>query len=214
MILVECAQGSEQWHKARAGRVTASKFQVARSRLTKGPNAGDFTEAAKNYAFNVAIEAISGEPLDEGFTTWAMSRGHELEPEARMEHELVTGLVIQRAGFVMTDDGRFGGSADGLIGDDGGSEYKCLVSPEKLRDVLLRDDLSDFTDQIQGCMWLTGRKWWHFCLYCPALAPIGRQLYWRHVERDDAYIAKLEADLLAFHQLVSEYEDALRLKAA
>ncbi len=214
MKIIECAQGSPQWHQARAGVITASKFKVARSKLKTGKNAGEPTDAAKDYAFNVAIERIGGQPLDEGFTTWQMSRGHELEPEARMEHELATGLVIERAGFVLTDDGIFGGSADGLIGDDGGSEYKCLVSPEKLRDVLLLGDLSDYTDQIQGCLWLTGRAWWHFCLYCPALAPIGRQLYWRHVARDDAYIETLEADLVRFEQLVSEYESGLREQAA
>ncbi len=214
MKIIECAQGSPQWHQARAGVITASRFSDARAKLKTGANKGQPTEAARDYAFKVAIERISGQPLDEGFSTWQQQRGNELEPEARMEHELATGLVVKRAGFVLTDDGIFGGSADGLIGDDGGSEYKCLVSPEKLRDVLLLGDLSDYTDQIQGCLWLTGRAWWHFCLYCPALAPIGRQLYWRHVARDDAYIETLEADLVRFEQLVSEYEIGLREQAA
>ena len=214
MKIIECAQGSPQWHQARAGVITASKFKVARSKLKAGANKGQPTVAARDYAFKVAIERISGQPLDEGFSTWQMQRGYELEPEARMEHELETGLVIERAGFVLSDDGIFGGSADGLISDDGGSEYKCLVSPEKLRDVLLLGDISDYTDQIQGCLWLTGRRWWHFCLYCPALAPIGRQLYWRHVPRDDDYIESLEADLVAFERLVTDYENGLRRQAA
>lgn len=214
MKIVECAQGSPQWHQARAGVITASRFGDARAKLKTGANKGQPTEAARDYAFKVAIERISGQPLDEGFSTWQQQRGNELEPEARMEHELETGLVIERAGFVLSDDGIFGGSADGLIGDDGGSEYKCLVSPEKLRDVLLLGDISAYTDQIQGCLWLTGRRWWHFCLYCPALAPIGRQLYWRHVPRDDDFIESLEADLIAFERLVTEYEKGLRRQAA
>jgi hypothetical protein len=172
------------------------------------------SSAALDYAFRTAIERISGTPLDEGFETWQMKRGHDLEPAARLAHETAAGVMVERAGFVTTDDGRFGASADGLIGDDGGSEYKCLVSPEGLRAVLMSDDISEFTDQIMGCMWITGRRYWHFALYCPALAPAGVDLYWRRVERDEEYIASLETDLLQFSALVDQYESRLRLKAA
>ncbi len=255
MVLIECQQGSSEWHAARAGVITASMFKVARSkvgtltaqqqryvdavrsgmsaaeacavadykkaptfaaldRALEGKPIGSPSDAAHNYAFRLAVERISGQPLDEGFETWQMRRGHELEPDARFEHELAANVTVKRAGFVTTNDGIFGGSADGLIGDDGGSEYKCLVSPEGLREVILSGDISEFVDQVQGCMWLTDRKWWHFCLYCPALASIGRQLTWRRVERDDAYIDALQADLFEFRGLVDSYESKLRLKAA
>ena len=211
MILISCDQGSESWHEARAGVITASMFRVARSKLTTGKNSGQFTEAAKDYAFRLAIERISGKPLDEGFETWQMKRGHELEPAARMAHEIQTGLSIMRAGFVLTDDRLFGASADGLIDDDGGSEYKCLVSPEKLRDILIDGDFSDYLDQVQGCMYVTDRKYWEFCLYCPALEPIGKELWRRRVERDDDYIEAMEADLVEFAALVKQNERVLRL---
>lgn len=259
MRIVECEQGSESWHQARAGVITASMFRVARERVggltdqqqkyvdairagespevaqaiaeykTKprltetvqraiaGLPIGDFSEAAKNYAFRVAVERIAGKPLDEGFETWAMKRGHELEPAARAAHEMASGEVVFRAGFVVTDDGKFGASADGLIGEDAGSEYKCLVSPEGVRDVVLDNDISKYTDQVQGCMWITGRQRWHFAMYCPALAMVGKELYWRVVERDEAYIEALESDLIEFMRLVDRYEFALRcnpLKAA
>jgi len=66
-----------------------------------------------------------------------------------------------------------------------------------------------FIDQVQGCMWITGRKWWHFGLYCPALASIGKDFYCRHVDRDDNYIEALEADLVEFHRLVSAFKAKL-----
>lgn len=207
MKIIECDQGSPEWHAARAGVITASNFKLTRAsaRLKSGPNKGEYNEAAKNYAFRLAIERISGTALDEGFETWQMKRGHELEPAARAAHEEVAGVVVQRAGFVTTDDSLFGASADGLIAPDGGSEYKCLVSPEGLRDVLLDDDISEFTDQIQGCLWITGRRWWHFALYCPALASIGKDLYYREVQRDDDYIEALEQDLIVFNRQVERY---------
>lgn len=184
------------------------------ARALKGEVVGEYSDAAKDYAFRLAIERISGSPLDEGFETWSMRRGHELEPQARMEHEMQTGLIVQRAGFVMTDDGRFGASADGLINDDGGSEYKCFVDPARLRAIYMDNDFSEIADQAQGCMWLTGRKWWHICLYCPALEMVGKQLWWREFKRDEAFIEQLESDLWEFSVLVDQYEQALRLQAA
>lgn len=210
MIVINCDQGSPEWHAARAGVITASMFKVARQRLKTGKNAGDFTEAAKNYAFRLAIERISGVPLDDGFETWQMRRGHELEPAAREAHESHAGVLVDRAGFVTTDDGMFGASADGFIGDKGGSEYKCLVSPEGLREVLLAEDISEFTDQIQGCLWITGREWWHFGLYCPALESIGKHFFWREVRRDDDYINTMELELVEFHRLVSKYQHQIK----
>jgi len=253
MIIINCAQGSEEWHQARAGVITASMFEVARSRVDgltdqqqlyvdamlsgkseaaareaggykaaptstavkralDGEKIGRPSDAALNYAFGLAIERISGEPLDNGFETWQMRRGHELEPDARMEHEMQTGLIVQRAGFVTTDDSVFGASADGLIGEDGGSEYKCFLAPEKLRAFHIDNDASDVLDQVQGCMWITGRKFWHVGMYCPALAPVGRQLWWREFARDDDYIEALEDDLWQFKLLVDEFEAKLRAK--
>ena len=210
MIVIQCDQGSQEWHEARAGVVTASMFKVARQRLKTGKNAGDFTEAAKNYAFRLAIERISGTPLDDGFETWQMRRGHELEPAAREAHEAAAGVIVDRAGFVTTDDSLFGASADGFIGDQGGAEYKCLVSPEGLREVLLSEDISEFTDQIQGCLWITGREWWHFGLYCPALESIGKHFFWREVRRDDDYIGAMELELVEFNRLVAKYQHQLK----
>lgn len=253
MIIIECDQGSPEWHDARAGVITASMFTVARSRTGRlndqqqkyvdairsglsekdamasagyksapkaqgiekaiaGEKVGEFSEEAKNYAFRLAVERISGKPLDEGFQTWQMKRGNELEPMARMEHEIQSGLVVDRVGLVLTDDRAFGASADGFIGEDVGSEYKCFLSPEKLRSFHIDNDASALFDQVQGCMWITGRVRWHVGLYCPALEAAGRQLWWRVFDRDDDYINDLELDIIEFKALVDFYESELRMR--
>jgi hypothetical protein len=184
------------------------------TRALAGEKIGDWSDAAKDYAFRLAIERISGTPLDDGFETWSMRRGHELEPYARMEHEAQTGLLVERAGFVTTDDGVFGASADGLIDPDGGSEYKCFLAPDKLRTILIDHDAKDVMEQAQGCMWLCGRKWWHVGLYCPALEVAGKQFTMISVSRDEEFIEKMELDLIEFAGFVDQYEDALRRQAA
>lgn len=255
MIVINCEQGSKEWHTARAGCITASMFEVARStvgglneqqqtyvdailagrseavamdkagykaapkstsvaKALDGEKVGTPSEVALNYAFTLAVERIGCAPLDEGFQGWAMRRGHELEPEARMEHEIQSGLIVQRAGFVTTDDGFFGASADGLIGEHSGAEYKCFLDPTKLRAFHLDNDASSIDEQVQGCLWLTGRKTWHVGMYCPALKPAGKQLWWREFPRNEAFIEKLEGDLWAFKLLVDDFEKRLRSKAA
>lgn len=211
MIVVECSQGAPEWWSERAGAITASMFRTVRERLKVGPDKGGYKKEALDYAFRLAVERLSGEALmDDQFQPYAARRGQELEPEARNMHAFAIGQDVQRTGLVLTDDRRFGASADGLIGDDGGSEYKCLVAPEKLRTIILDQDVAEFIDQVQGCLWLTGRKWWHFCLYCPTLARVGRDLTIYEVERDDNHIEALENDLLAFDKLVCEYTEKLQ----
>jgi hypothetical protein len=179
-------------------------------RALAGEIVGDYSDAAKDYAFRLAIERISGKPLNEGFETWAMQRGHELEDAARLRHEAAAGVVVEPCGLVLTDDGAFGASADGFIGATGGAEYKALIDPSRLRSIWIECDLSEFADQVQGGMWITGREFWHFALYCPALEPIGKELWWREWKRDDDYIERMERDLVAFNALVCSNERRLR----
>lgn len=195
---------------AKVGYKTKPRLTETVQRAIDGLPVGDFSEAAKNYAFRLAIERISSEPLDEGFETWAMKRGHELEPMARAAHEQHADLLVEPCGFVTTIDSAFGASADGLIATDGGAEYKCLIDPLRLRTSLIDNDISEFMDQVQGGMWITGRTWWDFCIYCPALASIGRDFTRWRVPRDDDYINTMETELLEFKQLVDSNEAALR----
>lgn len=194
-MLIKCEQGSDAWHQARSGLITASNFWLCRERKKTGAGKGDFTESAKKYLFRVAVESLTGKPLDGGFETWQMRRGRDLEPDAMARHEMESGVFVEKAGFVVSDCGRYGASADGFVGADEGCEYKCFVSPESLMPILLDDDLSSVMDQIQGGMWITGRSKWHFGLYFPDLEVIGKDLYWRVIERDDEYIKELMADL-------------------
>jgi hypothetical protein len=204
--IIDCAQGSSDWFAARAGAVTASMFSTVRDTLKSGPNKGGYKKAAEDYAFRLAVERISGSALqDEQFQTYAMRRGNELEPDARAIHEFRTGCTVETAGMVRTTDRKFGASVDGLVGDDGISEYKCFVAPEKLKTILIDNDISGVTDQIQGGLWLTGRQWCDFALYCPALASIDCELTVRCVYRDDDYIEAMEHDLLAFDELVESF---------
>lgn len=217
MKWIVCAQGSPEWHAHRAGCITASKFWLARDRYqTNGKSwiKGELKKEALDYAFRLAVERISGIPLDEGYETFWMERGHDLEPDARRRHEIESGQLVQRVGFVKTDDGYFGASLDGIIGDDGAAEYKAFVDPAKLRAIWIDGDIGDIEDQVQGQLWITARKWCDVVLYCPALAITGKDIWCKRFYRDEDYIALMELDLVKFLKIVNDYEKVLRAPLA
>lgn len=215
MKIIECVQGSEIWHQLRAGVCTASRFSEARSKLSrasKNGSAGDPSGDALTYAWSVAIERINGKTIDLQFATPAMRRGTELEPHARLAYELATGLLASESGIAMTDCGLFAYSTDGLCGDDGLIEIKCPAAPQKLGAIWSKPEDADaeYIDQIQGGLWITGRKWCDLVVYCPWLESVGKDLFIKRIQRDEDYIASLEADLMGFAVLVDQYEEMLR----
>lgn len=205
MIIHDHEQGSDEWLQARAGVITGSRFRDCRAKLKSGKPA----QVCITYARDVARERVTGAPIPAGFVNAAMRFGQDQEQHGRMAYECQTGHIVQPAGFITTDDGAFGVSVDGLIGDDGGFECKTLVSTDTIFEVL-GGDITSYIDQCNGAMWLLGRKWWDLVIWVPDLEPIGRQLTIHHIIRDDDTINDLEADLLAFKTMVDENEKILR----
>jgi hypothetical protein len=210
MKLIQCEQGSEAWFRSRAGVITASKFADAISTLKDGSP----SQASKDYAYRVAVERIYGETTEDTFVTWEMRRGTELEPYARIAYEARTGNLAQESGVVLTDDGLFGYSTDGLVDDDGLIEIKSPNSARKLVEMWETGDLSEYEHQIQGGMWITGRKWCDFIMYAPQLEPVGKHLYIKRIERDDNFIEAMESKLWEFARRVQSHVDNLKKEAA
>lgn len=183
---------------------------LAVQKALDGEPVGDFTTKAKQYAFRLAIERISGELLDDtGFKTPYMHRGQRLEDDARLLHEQRKGILVEQVGLILTDDRRFGVSLDGMIDDDGTSEYKAFLAPETLMPILLEGKMEGCADQVQGGLWITGRQWSDFVLYCPALRSINRHLEIITTWRDDIYIQSLAKDMEKFDALVEQYKEKL-----
>jgi hypothetical protein len=218
MIVLNYPQGSEDWLRARIGACTASRFSDARGKLTKASkngNAGDPNADAIKYAALIAMETIAREPLDDTFVTFAMRRGRELEPYARAVYEKRVGAWVEEVSLILTDDERFGYSADGFVDGEGLVEIKCPASCDKLVNVWQSPGTAhlEYIDQINGGLWITGRKWCDLVIYCPWLAPVGKDLFVKRIHRDEEAIEALEADLTGFMRLVDANLATLRAPA-
>jgi YqaJ-like viral recombinase domain len=183
-----CAQNTPEWFRARHGIPTASMFATV---MAKGKTAGSESLTRRTYLMKLAGEIITGEPMD-SFSNEHTERGHEFEPEARDFYAFQTGAPLERVGFVR--NGRAGCSPDCLIGDHGGVEIKTKL-PHLLIDLILKDEFpSEHKAQVQGTLWVTGRKWWDIAVYWP-----GIPLFVKRVERDDVYIAQIETEVSRFN---------------
>lgn len=194
-------QGSEAWLQARRGVITGSNFRVARERLKNGKP----SKASLDYARDVARERLGGEAPGK-HQNKAMRTGSEQEPYARTMYEGKTGHMVDEVGFFVSPCGRFGVSPDGLVDDDGVTEFKTMVSSDTLFTAAVEGDVSEYMDQCLGYLWLLGRQWVDLALWCPDF----KRIVIHRVVRDEAAIQALEKDMLAFAAMVGEYEDELR----
>jgi len=192
-------QGTEAWLESRRGVITGSRCKDARDKT----RAGKLSAKGQLYAMDTARERAGGRVLMQTWANAAMRFGTEQEPIARDAYEIETGEMVELAGFITTDDGRFGISVDGLIGSVGMWECKTMVSSDTLFTAVVRRDISAYIDQINMSLWLLHREWCDLTLWAPDLAPLGREMTVIRIERDDNEIERLESDLI--DGLVEQY---------
>lgn len=186
-------QGSPEWFAARAGRATASEFSTVQS---EGRKNGTPSLGRQKYAMRLAIERLTGTVEQQG-SFKATDHGHEFEPMARMAYEAKSGNVVDEVSFIKHPSLMAGSSPDGLIDEDGGLEIKCPANRDVHAHTLRFGMPEEHIPQVQGNLWVTGRKWWDFVSYNPNM-PAGLQLYLQRIPRDEAYISALENAVIEF----------------
>ena len=171
--IFNCVQGSPEWVKIRLVIVTTSCF---RNVLNSGKGRGKYMKC-------LADEKRYGERQD-GFSCQAMENGHAYEPFARKFYEDKYGVSVEQVGFIKM--GQIGCSPDGLVGDDGGIEIKCSEGKSHRKIFAKKKMPTIHIPQVQGCIWVSGRKWWDFVSYAPWEQEDA--FFCIRIERDDNYI--------------------------
>lgn len=199
MISVDMDQRSPEWMKARLGIPTASSFDKIVT--TKG----EPSKQAQKYLYQLAGERVCG-TQDESFHSAMMDRGAEREKEAVQFYELTKDVEIHRVGVCYLDeDKKFSCSPDGLVGEKGLVEIKCPMIATHVA-YLMDDDLpTEYFQQVQGQLFITGREWCDFLSYYPGLKPLLIR-----VLRDEEFIKKLESALKEFGKQLDIVEAKIR----
>ncbi len=162
MIILSDEQGSPEWLASRLGRPSASMF----GKLITG--SGKPSSSAESYINEMIGERLTGrsKPF---YTNEHMERGNALEPEAREAYEFITDYEVVETGFILDDSEEFGCSPDGLVGEQGGLEIKCPSTGVHVSYLRKGVVPAKYYQQVQGCMWITGRDWWDFMSYHPEM---------------------------------------------
>ena len=181
-IIHECRQNSDEWRSLRSGRIGGTS---AATLLVNGKADDGLGVGAKSVVYRKAAEFITGPAEDDGYMSAAMQRGHDLEPVARRRYENETFQSVREVGYISR--GEFlGVSPDGLVGEDGGIEIKCLNAEEHARFFDTRFFDKKYYYQCQWAMFLSGRTWWDFVMYHPEFGDL------------DIIIERLQPDAQAF----------------
>lgn len=167
MKIHDVEQRSDAWYALRLGKPTASEF----SKIVTSK--GEPSKQAYTYAITLAVELFAGKPVDawEG-NNWT-ERGRELEQEALRLYAFAHDADILPVGFVTDDAETMGCSPDGLVGDDGMVEVKCLKAENHVKAILYHASKGhcppDYVQQTQGQLMICERQWCDLLFYHPDL---------------------------------------------
>jgi putative phage-type endonuclease len=186
MTISDFPQGSLDWLKARAGKITASNAWKIIDRTAKGLPTADHT----NFKFSLVTERLTGEPTIT-FVNDAMRHGTNTEPEARAFFSELYDVTVEEVGFMTHPEFEFMGcSPDGIIGGDTLLEIKCLTTKSHLEMLLSRAPIKDHVLQVQFQMLITGTSLAHLLYYDPRL-PLELQSKIFSIEADTEVLNKL-----------------------
>ncbi|HBH26542.1 MAG TPA: exonuclease [Rhodospirillaceae bacterium] len=192
-------QNSPEWHALRCGIPTASCFgKILTSR-------GEPSSQAEDYRALLLGERMTGQP-SASFVSLAMEDGVKREAPAASYYALLSDEPVELAGVFTDDAVRYGASPDRLVGERGVLEIKCPQESTHIKN-LARDCIpAIYFPQVQGQMFLAEREWCDWMSDHPDHEPAIIR-----VERDDAWIAKLERALDEFCDRLDEEENTALL---
>lgn len=207
--------------EARAGKITGSEFGklVVKTKDRKGYTLSS-GKAARDIIYRTAWERL----LDVGhisnglhrinISSKATEHGHEYEAEAIELYTKITGNEVNSTQVFIELDDYIGGTPDGYVGDEGLIEVKCPYNGGNHIQSILTGEIynEDYVYQIQGYLWLTGRKWCDFVTYDPDL-PKRLQLNVIRVPRDEAIINGIQEVLEEVRKKVIEIEERFKTQA-
>jgi putative phage-type endonuclease len=201
-------QRSEEWFRQRLGKVTASRI----GDMLKTIKNGNWAASRRNYEAQLVTERLTGRSHERFYNNEHMDWGKDQEPAAREAYTRHTGAEIVEVGMIDHPEiPNAGASPDGLIGEDGLVEIKCLL-PANHIELLLSEEIKDeYRLQMLWQMACTGRQWCDFVSYDPSQNE-NMQLFIKRVERDEEELTNLENEVKIFLEEVEQKVSALKEK--
>lgn len=196
-------QRTDDWYKARLGKVTASSLYKVMAK--------EGTALRADYMMDLLCERLTGKPVD-NYTNEAMQRGIDLEPKAKAMYELITGNTVKQVGLIDHPVIQmFGASPDGLIDIEGNLEIKCPKTSTHVDFLLTGEIDKKYLYQTHAQMMCAERIWTDFVSYDDRLPP-GLDYKCVRIERDDELVKVIEEGVIKFLTALDKLETTMRAK--
>ena len=208
----ELTQGSEEWHAARCGLLTASEMKLIITPTLKLAS----NEKERSHLYELLAQRVT-RYVEPSYVSDAMLRGMDDEVEAVMQYGK-TYAPVTPVGFVTNDKWGFtiGYSPDGLVGDDGQVECKSRSQKWQMQTLLEYVPASaidpDFMIQVQTGLLVTERAWCDLVSYCGGL-PMATVRVEPDTKIQDAIVAAATAFEAKIVGAVDKYHALLASKA-
>ena len=199
MITLDVKQGSTEWFAAKCGYPSASNFDKIVT------STGAPSKQREKYIHQLAGERVSGK-VAETYNNAIMEKGVEMEGEARNLYEMLKDVKIEQVGICYPDEKKLcAASPDGLVGKDGLIEIKCPLIYTHVKYLLDGVLPTDYFEQVQGQLYVTGRKWVDFMSYYCSIKPLIIR-----VQRDEKFIKALAVEIEVFNKQLNEVVEKIR----
>jgi predicted phage-related endonuclease len=164
----EMEQGSDDWHAARCGLLTASEMKFIITPTLKVAS----NDKERSHLYELLAQRITGY-VEPSYVSDDMLRGKAEELDAKIAYN-THYEPLTNTGFVTNDRWGFtlGYSPDALVGDEGLIECKSRRQKYQVETIASRLMPEEFKLQVQTGLLVTGRKWCDFVSYCGGLPMI------------------------------------------
>lgn len=161
----DLVQGSDDWHAARCGLLTASEMKLIVTPTLKVAS----NDKERAHLYELMAQRIT-RYVEPHYVSDDMLRGQNDEFEAR-DLYAKTYAPVQEVGFVTNNRWGFtlGYSPDGLVGEDGAIECKSRRQKFQVQTIADREVPTEHVLQLQTGLLVSERKWIDFVSYCGGL---------------------------------------------
>jgi len=204
----DLVQGSDEWHAARCGMLTASEMRLIITPTLKVAS----NEKERAHLFELLAQRVTGY-VEPSYVSDDMLRGREDEIEARALYA-ERYAPVEECGFVVNDRWgfRLGYSPDGLIGADGLIECKSRRQKYQVETIVSGVMPDDYMIQAQTGMLVAERQWLDFVSYSGGL-PMATIRVYPDVRIQEAILVAAESFEERLSVRLKQYREALAGKA-
>lgn len=166
-------QGTDEWHAARCGLLTASEMKLILTPTLKLAE----NDKQRTHLYELLAQRIT-RYVEPSYMSDDMLRGHEDELLARILYG-ERYAPVEETGFVTNDRWGFtlGCSPDGLVGDDGMIECKSRRQKYQVQTIIDDAVPTEHWLQVQTALLVTERQWLDYVSYSGGLPMVTVRVY-------------------------------------